>query len=57
MTKFRIKGEKYSMMPIKWEGKKIHLSGKREYDSEKLHIPFEEIKTQLGNNIEWFEGQ
>ena len=54
--KFKLKGDKHSAFPIKWEGKKIHLYGGRDYDSEKLGIPFEEIKSQLGANITWFEG-
>ena len=53
LVEFRIKGNKYSSMPIKWQGNKMHLNGGRNYDSEKLNIPFEEIKAQLGANIEW----
>ncbi len=62
MTKFRIKGAKYSRMPIKWQGQKIHLNGGREYDGDKipipggaLSIPFEELQKQLRSNIIWTE--
>ena len=55
MTHFKLKGDKHSAFPVKWEGKKIHLYGARDYDSEKLGIPFEEIKSQLGANIIWHE--
>ena len=54
MVKFVLKGN----FPLKWEGKKKHLDGGREYDSDKipipggtLNIPFEEVQKQLGSNI------
>lgn len=56
MVEFQIVGDKHSSMPIKWQGQKIHLYGGRKYNSEKLGIPFEELKSQLGANIVWFEG-
>lgn len=53
MVEFKLIGEKYTSIPLKWQGSKLHLYGNRIYDSEKLNIPFDEIEKQLGNNIIW----
>lgn len=52
MTDFKVKGNKNAVFALRTSKGKTHLKGGQVYSDEQLKLSIEEIKKQLGENIE-----
>ena len=65
MVKFRLKGKENNTWPVKIKKvingqestEKLHLRGNTDHDSDKIGLPIEELKRQLGDVMVWYEGE